>query len=70
MTRLRFSGFTIFQSTRPARGATDSRDGEKDENKEFQSTRPARGATTHVRQNSIKAAISIHAPREGRDMVL
>ena len=35
----------------------------------FQSTRPARGATLHARQQSKAISISIHAPREGRDVV-
>ena len=35
----------------------------------FQSTRPARGATDVERQPRLNAVISIHAPREGRDMM-
>ena len=34
---------------------------------EFQSTRPARGATRGTRSCDSPSAISIHAPREGRD---
>ena len=33
----------------------------------FQSTRPARGATSNTGAIRSKTAISIHAPREGRD---
>ena len=36
--------------------------------KEFQSTRPARGATNMAMANGFAQAISIHAPREGRDL--
>ena len=56
----------IFQSTRPARGATavfllQAKP------KRFQSTRPARGATLSLRVSVLHLIISIHAPREGRD---
>ena len=57
-----------FQSTRPARGATLTVLLVRCVLLIFQSTRPARGATGAVRQQIIKRAISIHAPREGRDM--
>ena len=57
-----------FQSTRPARGATCLMGRIGRDLELFQSTRPARGATGAVRQQIIKRAISIHAPREGRDM--
>jgi len=33
----------------------------------FQSTRPARGATLECSSSKKLRAISIHAPREGRD---
>ena len=56
----------LFQSTRPARGATFA-DGMDEELLVFQSTRPARGATPRVSVNAVAQAISIHAPREGRD---
>ena len=55
-----------FQSTRPVRGATHHRqischlDG-------FQSTRPVRGATTEEASGHAGTAVSIHAPRAGRD---
>ena len=56
----------VFQSTRPARGATLESTfcsyGEK-----FQSTRPARGATDTEAVLGRANSISIHAPREGRD---
>ena len=56
-----------FQSTRPVRGATllilflallPL----------FQSTRPVRGATISTISNALGVAISIHAPRAGRDV--
>jgi len=57
-----------FQSTHPARGATYlvplCRAG-----LEFQSTHPARGATTKEQQPKQSRKISIHAPREGCDLV-
>ena len=34
----------------------------------FQSTRPARGATRVLKSKPAEVVISIHAPREGRDM--
>ena len=34
----------------------------------FQSTRPARGATALTEEDERKVEISIHAPREGRDI--
>ena len=59
-------GGGLFQSTRPARGATLESTfcsyGEK-----FQSTRPARGATFRHKGCPAIFRISIHAPREGRD---
>ena len=54
-----------FQSTRPARGAT-SNNCPRIFVFSFQSTRPARGATTLTRPLPC-AAVSIHAPRAGRD---
>ena len=58
----------VFQSTPPARGATeDSYMSNID--KQFQSTPPARGATGHDRPMQHRIAISIHAPREGGDLV-
>ena len=58
-----------FQSTRPARGAT----GYPTTTwllyyRLFQSTRPARGATKPVFSLFEMRTISIHAPREGRDL--
>ena len=56
-----------FQSTRPVRGATaDTRKSDFNP-KIFQSTRPVRGATTPTFHGHFKSAISIHAPRAGRD---
>ena len=57
----------IFQSTRPVRGATA---GLRREilRSTFQSTRPVRGATMRPLKSRTSAmAISIHAPRAGRD---
>ena len=56
----------MFQSTRPARGATLtvwSYSG----GATFQSTRPARGATTAKFARHCGHLVSIHAPRAGRD---
>ena len=55
-----------FQSTRPARGATPCRCRPLIV-AAFQSTRPARGATLLRLFLQKPVAISIHAPREGRD---
>ena len=57
----------IFQSTRPARGATATVLTEIGYIKAFQSTRPARGATLQGSSGRVQRQISIHAPREGRD---
>ncbi len=56
-----------FQSTRPARGATIFIS-VMFTPIEFQSTRPARGATRSPRYLSRPPDVSIHAPREGRDV--
>ena len=55
-----------FQSTRPARGATDE-PGADVGRVLFQSTRPARGATVGLWRREIRRHVSIHAPRAGRD---
>ena len=34
---------------------------------EFQSTRPVKGATGELVDTALDIAVSIHAPREGRD---
>ena len=57
-----------FQSTRPARGATCLMGRIGRDLELFQSTRPARGATMADALNRINECISIHAPREGRDV--
>ena len=63
---LRNKAMELFQSTRPARGATIfAHAGEVDDL--FQSTRPARGATGDSIYVLGGEGISIHAPREGRD---
>ena len=56
-----------FQSTRPARGATQFSVRPK-ARRLFQSTRPARGATNDLEYQAPPYGISIHAPREGRDL--
>ncbi len=56
----------MFQSTRPARGAT-SWSMAFAMRIAFQSTRPARGATRLVAVQHSHRRVSIHAPRAGRD---
>ena len=60
----------VFQSTRPVRGATSKFVERADPDRPFQSTRPVRGATLGVDRNGVLRVISIHAPREGRDVEL
>ena len=60
----------LFQSTRPARGATEAKKNIADYFLKFQSTRPARGATVCRSSGGQVKMISIHAPREGRDCSL
>ena len=55
-----------FQSTLPARGATDAI-AAVDTLKRFQSTLPARGATLAALPGVHVGTISIHAPRTGSD---
>ncbi len=57
----------MFQSTRPARGATRLRRFNAAAVVLFQSTRPARGATPLHGAGVLVFAVSIHAPRAGRD---
>ena len=59
----------LFQSTRPARGATRKISCRSLRESLFQSTRPARGATLTLLANKNHRVISIHAPREGRDQI-
>ena len=59
----------MFQSTRPARGATSCQVGVIKVVK-FQSTRPARGATLVSAAALRLSCVSIHAPRAGRDLVI
>ena len=59
---------TRFQSTPPARGATPSWEAET-ATWEFQSTPPARGATWTTILTTKCQQISIHAPREGGDLL-
>ena len=56
-----------FQSTRPGWGATQARRGGFTRTVEFQSTRPVWGATLVEIHIAFAIAISIHAPRVGRD---
>ena len=56
-----------FQSTHPARGATNVIIEQEQGLLTFQSTHPARGATGAVTHRMGVAEISIHAPREGCD---
>ena len=58
----------LFQSTLPARGATQGPH-QTGPSCQFQSTLPARGATTAVTLKDQLRSISIHAPREGSDVV-
>ena len=60
--------FSLFQSTRPVRGATRTTCLRKLRSL-FQSTRPVRGATSRSYRIGWSAQISIHAPRAGRDGV-
>ena len=57
-----------FQSTPPERGATAAGDVEPGRVL-FQSTPPERGATGHRRNQPDRERISIHAPREGSDLI-
>ena len=57
---------SLFQSTRPVRGATPQSAGCQCTSL-FQSTRPVRGATEAARIRQQQEAVSIHAPRAGRD---
>ena len=57
-----------FQSTPPARGATAFLYAPA-RHQIFQSTPPARGATEAYMQRRVVFEISIHAPREGGDIV-
>ena len=62
-------GDQIFQSTHPVRGAT-SHSAPSIATVIFQSTHPVRGATLTQFGDWVSAnAISIHAPREGCDVV-
>ena len=57
----------MFQSTRPARGATRWHRRRMLDESVFQSTRPARGATLSRSTVTVLCVVSIHAPRAGRD---
>ena len=57
---------TIFQPTRPVRGATPARKPPRNA-VQFQPTRPVRGATPARLLRDGRRRISTHAPRAGRD---
>ena len=57
----------IFQSTLPARGATEYVTRDELNTLTFQSTLPARGATRTIKKSCKNIWISIHAPRTGSD---
>ena len=58
-----------FQSTPPARGATDDEDDEDDDEEDF-NPRPPRGGRLICAARSVTPhKISIHAPREGGDLL-
>ena len=59
----------MFQSTRPAKGATNHPHDHDMAEMMFQSTRPAKGATHSLMLTTMTKTVSIHAPREGRDYV-
>ena len=61
---------TRFQSTLPVRGATRRILSRGRDKHEFQSTLPVRGATAALRLYRPGGCISIHAPREGSDLLL
>ena len=61
---------SLFQSTLPVRGATLVYGLIKHTLTEFQSTRPVRGATPTRSGARASRHISIHAPREGSDVVI
>ena len=54
---------------RPPRGGRHSRRREFAASVSFQSTPPARGATRRLRSSAADPEISIHAPREGGDLL-
>ena len=62
-------GPASFQSTHPVRGATFYWDAKSTEEIIFQSTHPVRGATDVTDAELLDALISIHAPREGCDLI-
>ena len=62
--------FHVFQSTHPVRGATHVHSVGVATCEIFQSTHPVRGATTFCHSLSPCGYISIHAPREGCDVLV
>ena len=58
----------VFQSTRPARGATNTHIAINKPFINFNPRAPRGARPLGVEQNSIEFCISIHAPREGRDI--
>ena len=59
-----------FQSTRPIRGATCTKEVTLSRTYKFQSTRPIRGATLQSGLAYYPCSISIHAPHTGRDTTI
>ena len=59
---------TPFQSTHPVRGATLAAYAAQGDY-QFQSTHPVRGATCRSMSRASVSVISIHAPREGCDIL-
>ena len=64
----RIKTMLLFQSTPPARGATPLYL-TMNRGRVFQSTPPARGATADLQHSPDDVRISIHAPREGGDVL-
>ena len=63
-------GAFVFQSTLPARGATNCTAPGLPRGGTFQSTLPARGATGCAPAERRNKSISIHAPRTGSDLAI
>ena len=67
MIPLRFSGFTIFQPTRPLRGATGGQGGILSLSPYFNPRAPCGARPDVERKPRLDAMISTHAPLAGRD---
>ena len=62
-------GRYTFQFTHPGRGATGGANAAVNTYMQFQFTHPGRGATKGRRQRLHQLQVSIHAPREGCDLL-